>query len=71
MKMLLGRDGTQSFVYRVNKNGENTHSCRAPVFMTSVLVRVVDLDSLSSVSEKRVVPSYQYGVDFHVVHFAK
>ena len=41
----MGRDGTQSFVYRVKINGELTHPCGAPVVVTSIIDSVlVDLD---------------------------
>ena len=37
IRMLLGRNHTQSFVYKVNKNGELTYPCGAPVLMTTSL----------------------------------
>ena len=42
-RMLLGRYDTQSFVYKVNKNGELTYTCWALVLVTSG-ARVVDFD---------------------------
>ena len=68
--MLLGRGGTQSCVYKVNKNSELTNHFGALVFVTSA--PECELLTLTSclVSEKRVVSSYQCGVDFCKLHFA-
>ena len=68
MKMLFGRHCMQSFVYRANKNGELTQSCGHRCSCPPSTVCVLDRDYQYSVSEKRAVPSYQCGADFHVVN---